>query len=60
MYYLQRTIIVVSIVLPIIAALAVGARFKARRIKNLPIKADEWVIVVALVCQSTASGSKTS
>ena len=56
MYYLQRTMIVVNIVLPIIAALAVAARFQARRIKKLPIKADDWVIVMAMVCYMTTSG----
>lgn len=52
MFYMQRTILVVSVVLPMVAALAVAARFQARRIKNLPIKADEWLIVVALVRSS--------
>ena len=49
MYYLQVAMIATSTVLPALAALAVGARFQARRIKNLPLKADDWIILLALV-----------
>lgn len=49
MYYLQRNMIIVSVVLPILAAIATAARFQARRIKRLPLKADDWFILLAMV-----------
>ena len=49
MYYLQRTMIAINVVLPLIATAATATRFQARRIKRLPLKADDWVILLALV-----------
>ena len=57
MYYLQVAIIATSTVLPALAVLVVGARFQARRIKNLPFKADDWIILLAVVRYSKRQGS---
>ena len=51
--------IATSTVLPALATLTVGARFQARRIKNLPLKADDWIILLALVCNPKRQGSGT-
>ena len=59
MYYLQVTVIATSTVLSALATLIVGARFQARRIKNLPLKADDWIILLALVRHSNKQGSGT-
>ena len=42
-------IVILSVIFPILAALAVACRFKSRKIKMLPLQADK-IIVVALVC----------
>lgn len=49
MYYLQVAIITTSVVMPCMAALAVTARFQARRVKRMQFAADDWTILVALV-----------
>lgn len=43
-------IVILSVIFPILAALAVACRFKSRKIKMLPLQADDKIIVVALVC----------
>ena len=51
----QRPIILgVSIALPIISILAVLLRFESRRIKRVPLGADDWTILAALVSHSTS------
>jgi hypothetical protein len=50
MYYLQVAIISTSVVMPILAGLAVAARFQARRVKSLGFEADDWTTLLALVC----------
>ena len=47
----RLTILILSIVFPIIAFVAVILRFEARRIKRLRLEADDWTIVVTLVCR---------
>ena len=54
MYYFQRTHIIVNLVLPIIAAVIVVLRFKARAIKNLKFKWDDWTLLMAMVCKLAA------
>jgi hypothetical protein len=49
MYYLQVAMITTSVVMPCIAALAVTARFQARRVKRMQFGADDWTILLALV-----------
>ena len=43
-------IVILSVIFPILAALAVACRFKSRKIKTLPLQADDKIIVLALVC----------
>jgi hypothetical protein len=49
MYAVRRATIVVCILLPILAIIAVGLRFAARKARKLPWLADDWVILVSLV-----------
>ncbi|MCJ1246387.1 hypothetical protein MMC30_003594 [Trapelia coarctata] len=49
MYKLQNATIAVSTVLPFLALAVVTARFQARRVKKLPLKADDWTILAALI-----------
>ncbi|KAL9101691.1 MAG: hypothetical protein Q9163_003077 [Psora crenata] len=43
------SLLVVTIVFPILATVAVILRFYARRIKSQPFRADDWTIVLSLV-----------
>lgn len=45
------TTAVCSVVFPFLASLAVGMRLRARNIKSLPYKTDDYVILLALVGQ---------
>ena len=49
MFYYQNTIVVIDILFPLLAVLAVIARFSARRITKLRFGADDWLILAALV-----------
>ena len=40
---------VCSVVFPVLASLAVGIRLRARKIKSLSYKIDDYVILIALV-----------
>ena len=46
-------VIVVAVILPTFATLAVVARLYARRDKKAGIKSDDWTIMLALVCVQT-------
>ena len=46
---LAKTTIIVSIVFPLLATLAVALRLYARRCKSLRLGPDDYVILVALV-----------
>ena len=45
----SRSILGVNIALPILATVAVGLRVLARRRKQLPLKSDDYTIIIALV-----------
>lgn len=45
----QRTVLGVSAFFATLATVSVGLRFWARKIKENPVKADDWCILVALV-----------
>ena len=45
----STTGVALSIVFPILAIIAVGGRFYSRRVKDLPIQADDWTILPGLV-----------
>ena len=51
-----KALVVVSIIFPILALIAVGLRLYARRIKSLALKADDYVILVALVDMTSSCG----
>lgn len=42
-------VIVICTVFPFLAAVAVGLRFYARRVNAIRLKADDWIILPALV-----------
>ncbi len=42
-------LVVVATTFPILATLAVGLRFYARKIKSQALKLDDWTIVLTLV-----------
>lgn len=46
-------VIIVAIILPMFATIAVIARLYARRAKKSGIKSDDWTITLALVCVQT-------
>ena len=45
----QRTVLGVSTFFATLATVSVGLRFWARKVKENPVKADDWCILVALV-----------
>lgn len=44
-------VLAAGIAFPIIDIIAVALKFKVRRIQNQPLKADDWTLVPATVCQ---------
>ena len=54
------TDLVLCIVFPVLAILAVTGRFWARHLKNLPLKADDWTILIALVIDAVEELPETS
>ena len=44
--------LVVNVVLPILAIIGVALRYAARLKKRQPLQADDWTILVSLVCSS--------
>lgn len=42
-------ILVVSVIFPVLASIAIGLRFRSRKIKSLALKADDFTILSALV-----------
>ena len=51
---LSTSIIVVCSIAPVISTLAVLLRFYSRRLQCAPLKADDWLILPALVFLSFA------
>jgi hypothetical protein len=45
----QITVLAVSVLFAVLAITSVSLRFYARNIKQTPVKADDWCILVALV-----------
>ena len=45
----QVSIIVVNVIFPILAGIAVGLRFKARFVKHVSLQADDFLIVLSEV-----------
>ena len=45
----QRNVLMLGVLFPIIATIAVFLRFKARKIQRLGIEADDWTVAVAHV-----------
>ena len=45
----RPTILILSIVFPIISIASMLMRFEARRVKRVSLGADDWTILVALV-----------
>ena len=46
-----RSTLAANIVLPILAIIAVTLRFYARKLKSIPVKGDDYVILLALVIE---------
>lgn len=44
------TAIVLSVVFSVLASIAVGLRFYARRVKRVGVLLEDWLILAALVC----------
>jgi hypothetical protein len=53
----STTTIIVSVILPILASIAVAARFKARGTNFLPFGTDDYLILVAWVLKSMSSSA---
>ena len=49
MYYLLKTLLALSITLPLLATTTVVLRFYSRRMRKQALLADDWLIVLALV-----------
>jgi hypothetical protein len=49
----KHTFLVVGIIFPIIAAVSVLLRFKARRLARQKLQADDWLALAALVCSKS-------
>lgn len=47
-----NTILGLCITFPVLAVLAVAGRFYARRLKHIPPAADDWLILLAVVCRT--------
>jgi hypothetical protein len=54
----QIAILAVSTLFATLAAASVGMRFYARRLKQAPVKADDWCILVALVSTNSQNSSR--
>lgn len=50
----EMAITVVAIVCTIVATIALGLRIWARSLQSFGMKADDWLMVVALVCRTRA------
>ena len=49
MYAALTALLILSIFLPLLAAVTIVLRFYARKIKRIPLLVDDWLIVVAWV-----------
>jgi hypothetical protein len=53
----SSAIIVASIIFPLLAAVAIAARFKSWHIKSIALQADDYLILIALVRNSFHAAS---
>lgn len=51
----EKNILILSFVLPLVAALTVAGRFTSRRLYGVALRADDWIISVCLVSQDLPS-----